>query len=117
MANLSLLYVLHFVLFQIITEVNAADYDCKEFSCALSMPPSFSMRTHSLNLHITEKFPADNDDPPEIRFVSVKDVWKWIAAPVIAEGIQKDFNTSNNCDFSITISISFPDDEKECNCL
>lgn len=115
--DVSISYFMVLICFQIIAEVNNADYDCKEFSCALSMPASFSLRTHSLNLHLNEKFPADTDDPPEVRFASVKDVWKWIAAPVIAEGIGKTFNPSNNCDFSVMISITFPDDQKECSCL
>ncbi|KAK3907874.1 tRNA pseudouridine synthase Pus10 [Frankliniella fusca] len=101
---------------KIVTDVNAADYDCKEFSCALSMPVSFSLRTHSLNLYIDEVFPDDKDEPAELRFMSVKEVWKWIAAPLLAKGICKTFNPKD-CDFSITISIGYEEDEKECNCL
>lgn len=102
---------------KIITDVNTADYDCREFSCALSMPVSFCLRTHSFNLHIDEVFPSETDEPAEAKFMSVKEVWKWIASPLIAKGISKSFNPNKDCDFSITISIGYEDDEKECNCL
>ncbi|XP_034248513.1 tRNA pseudouridine synthase Pus10 [Thrips palmi] len=105
------------VISKIVSDVNDADYDCQEFSCALSMPVSFCLRTHSLNLYLMDKFPDPSEDTAEIRFVSVKDVWKWVAASEIADGIKKSFSQSNDCDFSITISIGYDDDEKECNCL
>lgn len=101
---------------KIISDANAADYDCTEFSTSLSMPISFCLRTHSMNLHVMEMFPGTFDEPAESRFVSVKDVWKWVAAPEIARGIEKNFNIKD-CDFSITISISYDDDDRECDCL
>lgn len=97
--------------------MNKADYDCEEFSCALSMPVSFCLRTHSLNLYLMDRFPDGTEESAEGRFVSVKDVWKWVAASEIADGIKKSFSQSNDCDFSITISIGYDDDEKECSCL
>lgn len=105
------------VIKKIISDVNDADYDCKEFSCALSMPVSFCLRTHSLNLHLMNKFPLVTEELAEVRFVSVKDAWKWVAASEIADGIKKSFCQTNDCDFSITVSIGYDDDEKECKCL
>lgn len=93
-----------------------ADYDCTEFSCALSMPVSFSLRTHSLNLHVRNKFPGVLDDGSDPQIATVKDVWKWVAASEIEKGIHKTFQPKE-CDFSITVNIAYENDEEECNCL
>lgn len=109
-------HLLETIINKIISDVNAAEYDCKEFSCALSMPISFSLRTHSLNLHVLRKIPSISYSSAEASFVSVKDVWKWVTSHRISEGIGKDFN-SKDSDFSITVNIEYEDDDEECRAL
>lgn len=107
-------------LFQIVADVLKASYDCDIFTCALSLPVSFQLRAHSLWLHLVDKFPEPFALPElqqETHVISVKEVWKWTVAPVIAKAINKELDSGVKSDFFVGINMVYSGDEDECSCL
>ncbi|KAJ9578251.1 hypothetical protein L9F63_005521 [Diploptera punctata] len=107
-------------IYAIITDVLTASYDCDIFTCALSLPISYQLRSHSLWLHLMDKFPVpfeSEDLHQETHVISVKEAWKWTIAPVIAKAINKELDSGVNSDFFVGINVSYTGDEYECSCL
>lgn len=93
------------------------DYDCDDFNIALTLPVSFQLRAHSLLLQIKSLFPTyfSFNFPLGIVTVGVKDVWKWLYTPIISEVLKKKLDT--NSELTITVSITYAQEEKECAAL
>lgn len=107
-------------LFQIVAGVLKASYDCDNFTCALSLPISFQLRAHSLWLHLVDKFPVSfalQELRQETHVISVKEVWKWTVAPLIAKAINKEFDSGVKSDFFVGVNMVYSGDEDECSCL
>lgn len=49
--------------------------------------------------------------------ISIKEVWKWTVAPVIAKAINKEFDSGVKSDFFVGINMVYSGDEDECSCL
>jgi len=107
-------------LFQIVSGVLKASYDCNIFTCALSLPISCQLRTHSLSLHLADKFPvtlALRELHQETHVISIKEAWKWTVAPLIARAVNKELDSGTKSDFFIGVNMIYPGDEDECSCL
>ncbi|KAJ4444726.1 hypothetical protein ANN_06523, partial [Periplaneta americana] len=104
---------------KIVSDVLRASYDCNIFTCALSLPISFQLRSHSLWLHLVDKFPVHFglEIQHESHVVSIKEAWKWTIAPVIAKAINKELDSGVKSDFFVGINVVYSGDEEECSCL
>ena len=102
---------------QVLNCLAEADYDCDSFNIALTLPVSFQLRAHSMFLYMESKFPVFSKYHFNLGVVTVgvKDVWKWVFTPLIAKAINKKYNTFS--DLTITISLKYVDEDKECTSL
>lgn len=108
------------VVAKISEEVLNANYDSKNFTCALSLPICFQLRAHSVWLYLKDAFPEPFSLPDihEVSHVtSIKDVWKWLIAPRIGLAINKELDSGLCTDFFLAISIVYPGEEEECSTL
>jgi hypothetical protein len=67
-----------------------------------------------------DKFPvpfSSQELHQEMHVISVKEAWKWTAAPLIAKAINKELDSGVNSDFFVGINVSYCGDESECSCL
>lgn len=100
--------------------MRSASYDSKRFTCALSLPISYQLRAYSLWLYVNSKFPefyTFNFIHSETQIISIKEVWKWVTAPLIAKCIEKDLDGGDKCDFFVGVNVTQSDDDEECACL
>ncbi|XP_017775373.1 PREDICTED: putative tRNA pseudouridine synthase Pus10 [Nicrophorus vespilloides] len=86
-------------------------YDSKVFTIAISMPAAILLREHSMRLHLEDKFPMFfNEENQEI---PINRAWKMFVSPKLAEKIQKEFQNSDICEFSINVSTGYDEETEE----
>lgn len=101
----------HPVLFfcQVVNEIKQCNYDAEEFTVAISLPVSLALRTHSLNILLSEKL--SNFNTTEV--LPIKQVWKWVFSSRLQKGVGMKYSTGDNCQFFVELEILFEQDEPE----
>lgn len=81
------------------------EYDSKTFTCSISMPASIMVRERSLRLALEDKFPKYFTE--EKVDIPLNKAWKIMVKDKLVKHINKKFENSDICDFSINISMDY----------
>ncbi|XP_025834214.1 putative tRNA pseudouridine synthase Pus10 [Agrilus planipennis] len=107
-----------FVIDEIIQNVQlntAAEYDSKTFTCSVSMPVNILLREHLVKIDLKRKFPDFyKDDTQETQ---LNKIWKVVIKNKLASKLNKTFQNSVICNFSVNIILDYEDEDQELKLL
>ncbi|KAI4461840.1 hypothetical protein MML48_5g00009058 [Holotrichia oblita] len=88
----------------------ARQYDSEVFTCSISMPAAILLREHSMQIYLKNQFPSLYKENTEI---PLNRVWKVFVKNELGRCLQKEFENSDTCNFSINVAMSYPLDTEE----
>ncbi|XP_040576179.1 tRNA pseudouridine synthase Pus10 [Lepeophtheirus salmonis] len=91
--------------------IKTSEYDSKDFSIAISLPISLSLRERSLTIFLTEKIEKFRSDD----IIPIKQVWKWLFPTELKA--EKKYLLGGTSDFFAELRIKYAEDDDEMNSI
>lgn len=100
--------------------IEKENYDCRTFSCALTVPVSVPLRERLLYAYCTAELNLSKAtvDSLKMKIQNVKDVWKWVVIPKLEPVLKKRADQLPvQSGFSIKVFYTYEYDDDECKAL
>ena len=88
-------------------------YDADHFTIAVSLPVSLAIRSHSMNIFLSEKLETFDEDD----VVPIKQVWKWLFSAKVGKFVDKKYVSGDACEFFVELEILHKEDAEELEAL